>query len=265
MPETITSTTNERVKKLLKLREKKERESSGLTIIEGEREILRALEAGVEVMELYRCGKADAATVRRIEEKIKIGKGALIDVAPRVFERIAYGERKEGLLAVARIKNKSLKDLKLKTPALILVLEGVEKPGNLGAVLRTCDAAAVDGVILTEAATDLYNPNTIRSSLGTIFTVNVFQSNNKEAHDFLKKNKVTILATSPEAGVAYAQQDLKKPLAVILGSEDAGLSDFWLKSADIRACIPMKGAVDSLNVSTSAAVVLYEAIRQRSA
>lgn len=262
MPETITSTANERVKRLLRLRERKEREASGLTIVEGERELLRALDAGVEVVELYRCGRPGAAALKRLEGG---AKAKCVELAPRVFEKVSYGDKTQGLIAVARVKSRSLKELKLGAPALIVVLEAIEKPGNLGALLRSCDAAGVDGVILTEAATDLYNPNVIRSSLGAVFTVNVVSSGNQEAHDFLKKNKLTMLATSPDAPKPYAQVDMKKPLAIIMGSEEAGLSAFWLKSSDIKAFIPMKGAVDSLNVSTSAAIVLYEAIRQRSA
>jgi len=260
MPDQITSTSNEKIKRLIRLRERKERERSGLTIIDGGREIQRAIDAGIDILEIYHCGKLTKLSTRLKSEH----NGLFIETNQKVFQRIAYGERQGGAVAIARIIPKSFDDLKAIKPALFLVLEGIEKPGNLGAILRTCDSAGVDGVILTEVASDLTNPNTIRSSLGALFTVNVVASNNKATLEFLKKQKVQVLATSPDAHKKYSQIDLKVPLALVMGSEDKGLSSFWIKAADDQISIPMKGTIDSLNVSASASIILYEIIRQRS-
>lgn len=264
MPEIITSTANDKIKRLIRLRERKERDESGLTIIEGEREILRAVDAGVEILEAYHCGGVAQDALKKIAAAAAKHQGALFETNQKVFARAAYGEKEEGIMAVAKIRPKDLNDLKRDASALLLVLEGIEKPGNVGAILRTADAAGISGVILTESATDLYNPNTIRASLGAVFSVNVALCDNKTAYDFLMAHKIHIVATTPEAKKKYTQVDLREPLALVMGSEDKGLSPFWLERSMTNVFIPMKGAIDSLNVSTAAAVLLYEIIRQRS-
>ena len=183
----------------------------------------------------------------------------------KVFEKIAYGDRGEGVLAVCPQPQRVFNDLTLSKNPLIIVLEGLEKPGNLGAVFRTCDGAGVDAVIVCENATDLYNPNTIRASLGTIFSVPAVEGSIKETLLFLKQNNIRICTTLPDAKKLYTEIDMKIPLALVMGSEQKGLSDQWKIQGNDSSRIPMKGQADSLNVSVSTAVVLYEAIRQRNA
>jgi len=264
MPEIITSTTNEKIKRLVRLRERRERDQSGLTLIEGEREIQKALDAGVEIREIYHCGKVGKELLKKAAAAARSHQGGIFETNQKAFARVAYGEKEEGVIAVAKVQRKELKDLKGNGSALILVLEGIEKPGNIGAILRTADAAGVSGVILTDSATDLYNPNTIRTSLGTVFSVNVVCADHQAAYDHLVRQKIRIVATTPEAKTNYTKTDLRGALALVMGSEDKGLDPFWLKHAHAKIFIPMNGAVDSLNVSTASAVILYEIIRQRS-
>ena len=180
-----------------------------------------------------------------------------------VFEKMTFGHRHEGVLGVCLQPKKSLKDIQFSKKPFLVAVESVEKPGNLGAILRTADAVGVDGLIVCDPVTDIYNPNVIRSSLGAIFSVCVVPATKEEALKFFKLNKVTICATLPQADKCYSSVDLNVPLALVMGSEEKGLSEFWQKNSDMAVYIPMKGKVDSLNVSVSAAVVLYETIRQR--
>jgi TrmH family RNA methyltransferase len=206
-----------------------------------------------------------AQTIKKIGAAAAQQQGTLHETSPKVFSRMAYGDKEEGIIALANIRHKTLADLRPGKMPLLLVLEGIEKPGNVGAILRTAGAVGVDGVILTEGATDLYNPNTIRASLGAVFSVDAVASDNQKTYDFLNKHKIPVIAATPQAKKNYLQADLRGALALVMGSEEAGLSPFWLKHADTSVLIPMNAAVDSLNVSTSAAILLYEIIRQRSA
>ena len=258
----ITSLTNARVKHVVALRDRKTREAQGLTIVEGRREIARALEAGVPVKELYIC--------RELLESEQIGN----IVAPRgknvyettkeVFAKISYGDRSDGVLAVCAPLRLSFKDFSPKASSLFVVVEGVEKPGNLGAILRTCDGAGVDGVIVCDGKTDMTNPNVIRASLGTSFSVKVVVSSNEQALAFLKSKNIQICAALPQAKTLYTKAKLTNALAIVVGSEQSGLTKFWSSSADLKVNIPMRGRADSLNVSASTAILLYEIIRQRS-
>ena len=187
-----------------------------------------------------------------------------VEVSAKVLEKLAYGERHEGIIAVIKTPLLSLKDLKLSKEPLVVVLESLEKPGNLGAVLRTCDGVGVEAVLVCDPKTDVYNPNVIRSSTGTIFSIPVVCGSSSEISSFLKSKKIKICASTPAATKSYTQADFKGAWALVLGSESEGLSDFWLKLADLTVKIPMNGLADSLNVSISAAVILYEALRQRS-
>jgi len=259
----ITSSANPKVKRAVDLRELKNRKALGLSLIEGEREILAALEAGVEIQELFIAEKYSNPSVAAIIKKCERGT-ELYELSANVFQKIAYGEKTEGLVAVGRVKAQRLDDLPQNATALLLVIEAVEKPGNLGAILRSCDGAGVDGIIVCDAATDIYNPNTIRASLGAIFTTRVVMATNEEAAQFLKARKVKMIATSPAAQKPYWKLDAKGAIALVLGSETKGLSPFWLKKADEVLSIPMKGKIDSLNVSVSTAVILYDINRQRS-
>ena len=262
----ITSLTNSRIKRVVQLRARTQRTHEGLTIVEGAREIARALEAGVFFKELYVCPE-------RLERSKEAGrlikKPALRDIpvyetTQSVFSKISYGDRAEGVLAVCAPRPMTFKDFSSGEHPLFVVVEGVEKPGNLGAILRTCDGAGIDGVIVCDGKTDIYNPNVIRASLGTVFSVKTVVSSNAEAHGFLRSKGITICATLPLAKTVYTKAKFTGALAVVVGSEQSGLSDFWPEHADLTVRIPMRGSADSLNVSVCAAILLYEAIRQRS-
>jgi RNA methyltransferase, TrmH family len=255
-PETvITSNQNPLVKQVMDLREPKGRKAQGLILIDGAREVSRAIEAGVKIEKLFYCPTLAKET---------INASNAIEVSPKVFEKLAYGQRLDGVIAIASVKRKHFDDLKLPDNPLIVVVESVEKPGNLGAILRTCDGAGVDAVLVGDAKTDLYNPNVIRASLGAVFSVPSASGTNDDIAAFLKKKNIKTLGTFVDAKEVYTKANLKGPLAIVLGTEDHGLSNFWKGQCDLKVKIPMKGQADSLNVSVSAAVVIYEALRQRS-
>lgn len=260
----ITSLQNSRIKKVVELRERKNRDESGLMIVEGFRELLRAQEENVVFKELYVC--EEFFHHRGEEDLIKILEKKdieIFDTTSEVFEKISFGDRQEGLLAVCQKPHLMLEDLRLKDKPLLVVVERVEKPGNLGAILRVCDGVAVDGLIVCDGQTDSYNPNVIRASIGTVFSVKVIESPKEQALNFLYQHGIKVCVTSPKAPNLYTQPNLNVPLAIIVGSEEEGLSDFWFQNADLQIKIPMEGKADSLNVSVSTAIVIYEAIRQR--
>lgn len=263
--EKITSTKNARIKAVLELRERKTRDASGLIIVEGVREIARAREAHIKFREVYFCPDCikspDGKKV--LDEMIK-AQTAVLETTKEIFQKIAFGEREEGLLAVCERPKFGLTDIKVPSRPFFVVAEQVEKPGNLGAVLRSCDGAGADGLILCDGRVDGYNPNVIRSSLGTVFSVRVVEASNTDALAFLKEHHIKIYAALPGVKTVYTQADWKGPVAVVLGSEQEGLSDFWVKNADMTLSVPMRGRADSLNVSTTAAILMYEAVRQRS-
>lgn len=261
----IISLANPRVKEVVRLRDGGHRKDSGVTIVDGSREILRALGAGIKFKEFYLCPEliGSGEEEKQLKTKLSAASVPAWEVTKSVFAKIAYGDRQEGVLGICETPRRALADFRLKDNALVVVIEHVEKPGNLGAVLRTCDGAGVDGVLVCDGRTDLYNPNVIRASVGTIFTVNTVQCPSDEALRFLKDKGMKICAASPRAQTFYTQMDLTGAVALVLGSEQEGLSDFWDKNADGRVKIPMRGAADSLNVSTSAAILIYEAVRQR--
>jgi len=255
----ITSPTNPRIKNVVKLRKASERRQSGLMIIEGVRELNCALEVNIKLKEVYVCATSSA----NIKE-LGIPKTLeTIDVTESVFSKISFGDRNEGFLAIGEVPNLSLRQIQLKKNTTILVVENVEKPGNLGAILRTADGSGVDAVIVCDTQTDLYNPNVIRASIGTIFSVPTVVCSNEEILQFIKDERLNICAATPRAKTIYHKAELNKPLAMIVGSEDKGLSEFWLKNADVKVKIPMCGVADSLNVSNSAAILLFEVMRQK--
>lgn len=257
---TITSTQNPKVKSLLALEKPRERRKLGLFIIEGQKEIALALEAGYKIGNLFFCEDIiSLETVRAFAQNDQV----LIPVSREVFEKIAVREGSGGVIAVAEQKVHRLDQLKLSANPILLVLESVEKPGNLGAILRTADAAGVDAVIICDPQTDFYNPNVIRSSVGCIFTKPVASATSEDAINWLKKNGVTIFCTYLKASQPYHEVDYKKPSAIVMGTEATGLSDLWVKNSHANIIIPMKGRIDSMNVSTAAAVVIFEARRQR--
>jgi len=264
--ETITSLQNDRVKRVVKLQRKASaRREAGLTVIEGAREVSRAIENGWQPTELWVCdgfSKDWKNPPRPDGHPSRGGEDCLVSfqLSERVFSKISYRENPDGILAVGPLVGKKLNELELPDNPLILVAEGVEKPGNLGALLRTADGAGVDAVIIADPATDLNNPNVIRNSIGTLFYLPVAEATSEETIAFLKEKGVRILSAVPDAEAVYTETDLKGPLAIVVGAEDQGLSNAW-KISEVK--IPMLGKNDSLNVSVSAAILLYEAVRQR--
>jgi len=263
MTEPITSLTNPRVKAAVRLRDRRERETTGLTIVDGAREIVRALDAGVRVEtafiadELVRSPEAIEA-VDRLRHR-----PTTIPVSAAVLAKVAFGDRSDGIVAIVAIPATSLADLPPPDQALIVVIEGIEKPGNLGAVLRTADAVGAHAVIAADARTDPFNPNAIRASIGTIFALPVVQASSQETLDWLAERRIRPVAAVVDAAATFTDADLTGPLAIVLGTEAAGLSDIWRTDAVTAVSIPMHGIADSLNVSTAAAVLLFEAARQR--
>jgi TrmH family RNA methyltransferase len=264
MVKTIASLQNPLIKNLLLLREKpRERKQQNLIIIEGIREINLALKAGFSVTQLIYCKDLIPETALRAMETATIAPMDMVEVPVEIYNKIAYRKDHEGVIALANPKRIMFNDLKLGPCPLILVLESVEKPGNLGALFRTADAANLDAVIICDPQTDIYNPNAIRSSIGCIFTVPVVTSSTPDTIAWLRSKSIRILGTALTASRFYHETDFRGPSAIIMGSEAYGLSKDWLQEADELIKIPMNGKIDSMNVSTSAAVVAFEALRQR--
>jgi TrmH family RNA methyltransferase len=254
--ESITSLQNSKIKNIVLLREKsKERNKQKLFPVEGKREIAMAVSGGYNIDSLYICPE--------FSEKIHFPAEHIYEVNKKIFEKIAYREDSDGLLAVMKMKNNSLDDIIVSGNPFVIVLEAVEKPGNLGAILRTADAANVDAVVVCDPKSDVFNPNVIRSSLGCVFTVNVVTCASEQAFEWLKQNNIAIYAAELESSQWYYDEDYRKKSAVVMGTESTGLSDFWLRKADKRIKIPMNGKADSLNVSVSTAIITFEAMRQR--
>lgn len=254
MSSLISSPQNLKIKDLIVLEtESRERKARGLFVVEGRREFERALAAGFEAVTVF---------VREGEDA-SLADGADFLVTDRVYERIAMRSGTEGIVAIFKMKESRLDGLTLSPAPLILVLERVEKPGNLGAVLRSADAAGVDAVLVCDPLTDLYNPNLIRASLGAVFTVPVVSCTSEEAQDFLSAHGIAILTAQLQDSELYYQTDMTRPIALVFGAEDKGLSDSWREKADAHIRIPMAGMMDSLNVSVSAAILAFEAVRQR--
>jgi len=260
----ITSLQNVRVKEAAKLRDRRAREKQGRILIDGARELRRAIEAGIELVELFVCRElCSSDDAYAVLERAEHAPVELLDVTPSVFAKLAFGQRAEGVLGVARPPQGSLADLQLPENPLVAVLEGVEKPGNVGAVLRSADAAGVGAVIVADGGTDLYNPNTIRASLGTIFTVPVCDASSREVLAWLRARRIHIVTSRVDAAVRYTAVPLAGPAAIVIGAESHGLSEIWHGDDVTAVSLPMLGAADSLNVSTTAAVLFYEALRHR--
>jgi len=260
--ENISSLQNPRIKNITKLSKSRERSQQGLFIIEGARELSLALSAGYDIDSVFLCPalfeKTDYPDVLA-----SVSESKIFEVTEAVFEKIAYREGSDGLLTLGRPKSHTLDDLTLSDKPFIIILEAVEKPGNLGAILRTADAAQVDAVIVCDPATDLYNPNAVRSSVGCLFTVQTAVCTSQEALDFLHNKNIKSFAAELQASQWYQDTDFTGSSAIVMGTEADGLTDFWLDNADARIKIPMRGKIDSLNVSVSTAVLTFEAMRQR--
>ncbi len=260
--ELVTSAQNPKIKDLLALQEKsKERRKKGLFVVEGRRELLHCIEAGYEPYTIFIC--PEIISRADFDEITSICRCNFIEIPGQLYDKVAYRGGTEGVIAEIRCKEMSLEALELKENPLIVVLESVEKPGNLGAVLRSADAAGADAVIVCDPLTDMYNPNLIRSSIGAIFTVPIAAASSEETIKWLKDNKIKIFTAQLQDSEWYYDTDMKGGTAVIMGTEATGLTDVWRQAADAHIKIPMLGRLDSLNVSVSAAILLFEAVRQR--
>jgi TrmH family RNA methyltransferase len=270
-PRRIESAANPRIKAAIRLRDRRERETTGLTLVDGGREALRAMEAGVVVEEAFVCppllGSREA---HRVAEKLTQSFGpfgaeiAAMEVSERAFERLAYGDRADGVVLVVRAPGTRLSGLELPAEPLLVVTEDVEKPGNVGAILRSADAAGANAVIAI-GGTDLFNPNVIRASVGTVFSMPVAAAPADETAAWLRERDIRIVASRVDAERLHIDADLQGAVAIVLGSEATGLSEAW-RAPDFQTVrLPMAGVADSLNVSAAAAVLLYEAWRQRHA
>ena len=252
----ISSAQNPKVKHLLELQQKSSaRRREGLFVVEGRRELEHCLEAGYEVESIFRSEEC--------RYPLSTTNCRLFTVSSSLYEKIAYRGSTEGVVAVVRAKSHRLEDLRLKENPLIIVLESVEKPGNLGAVLRSADAAQADAVIVCDPLTDLYNPNLIRSSIGAIFTVPTVACTSEACIAFLKQHGIQILTAQLQDSSLYYDTPMTRGTAIVMGTESTGLTDAWRRAADAHIRIPMLGRLDSLNVSVSAAILLFEAVRQR--
>ncbi len=253
----ISSIQNPKIKLLTALQKKSaERRSRGVFVVEGQRELQHCVEAGFEVESLFVCKELFTGD-------FDVKNATVYTVSPKVYEHIAYRGSTEGVVAVVKCRERSLDDLELGETPLIIVLESVEKPGNLGAVLRSADAAKADAVIVCDPLTDLYNPNLIRASIGAVFTVPVVACDSSACIDFLKSKNIQILTAQLQDSSLYYETDMRCGVAIVMGTESTGLTQQWRLAADAHIRIPMLGRLDSLNVSVSAAILLFEAVRQR--
>ncbi len=263
-PVMITSLHNPRVIAAVRLRERRSRDETGLTIVDGARELVRAVGAGTTVEEAFVCEallRSDDA--RAALAALEQGRVRVWQVTPAVLDKIAFGERAEGVVAIVRIPDTSLGRLHLPPHPLVGVIEAVEKPGNLGAILRSADGAGLDALIAAEPRTDLFNPNVIRASLGTVFTARLAAASTTETLAWLRDRGLRIVAARVDAPQLASETDLGGPLAIALGSEVEGLSPVWSAPDVVPVRLPMLGVADSLNVAAAAAVLFYEARRQR--
>ncbi|HOK04222.1 MAG TPA: RNA methyltransferase [Victivallales bacterium] len=246
------------------MREKKGRDKEKCTLIEGFRLLSRALECNVPILELYFCRKF---FLGENEDKLismaQLRGAKIFETNSNVFRKFAYRDRPEGLAAIIPIKQHSLKSFIPHENATYLVLQSLEKPGNLGSILRTADGAGVDGVIICEKRTDIYNPNVLTASTGAIFTVPIAEDLSENICKWLRKNKIKIVITSPHAKKKYTDENMTGSIAIVIGSEQCGLDKFWFKHADSEVYIPMLGMADSLNAAISASILLYEIARQK--
>lgn len=260
----ITSLQNPRVKQIVKLRDRGDRDAAGLFLIEGYREVKRALDNHRQLHALFFCPTLFmGANERTLLERAATAGTELLECSAPVFQKMAYRDRPEGLLALAPQVHRTLADLHVPANPLLIVAEAIEKPGNLGTMLRSADAAGVHAVIVCDRCTDIHNPNVVRASIGTLFCVPVVEATTDEALAWLRQQGITVLAATPRATQEYTQVDMTRGAALVVGAEQYGLSDRWMQNADVQVRIPMLGQVDSLNVAAATTLLLFEAVRQR--
>jgi len=250
----IGSTQNPKIKFIRQLKKRKYRDEHKLFLIEGKREIERALKCGLKIHSYYYSNQNTNKLVLTTDKH---------EINGPLFQKISYRKNSTGHLAIFHQPSTDINDIQLKPQPFILVIESPEKPGNIGALLRTADAVGVDSVIITNPDTDLFNPNAIRSACGTFFSRPIYLSDNQTTLDILQKNKIKTVATTPDTKNLYHQADYPSSIALIAGAENQGLSDFWLNHADLKIKIPMQGIADSLNLSVSTAIILYKIREQR--
>ena len=261
MTEKITSTQNPKIKRLQTLQQKSsERRQSGLFVVEGRRELMHCIETGFTIDTVFWCPAVEGGT-----EPLPSWPSdtRLYEISKEVYEKVAYRGSTEGVIAEVRTRQLTLEELLLPERPLIVVVERVEKPGNLGAILRSADAAGVDAVIVCDPLTDLFNPNLVRSSVGAVFSVPCVACSSEACITFLKAHGIQILTAQLQDSELYYDTDMRRATAIVMGTEATGLTDAWRQAADAHIRIPMLGRVDSLNVSVSAAILMFEAVRQR--
>jgi len=257
----ITSAQNNKIKQLIRLKNRRKRDKTALFLIEGYREIKRAFEKGLPLVALFFCsdfflGNHEFFLIDSIGTEN-------FHLPSSLFQKISYRDRPDGLIAVGKQMQTTLNDWVFHDSSIYVVAESIEKPGNLGTILRSCDAAGVNGVVICDRRTDIYNPNVVRASVGTLFTVPVVEAQGIEAYQWFKERNISLIATSPSASLKYTEASLKGPLALLFGTEQLGLSEFWIKRANLHVKIPMLGAADSLNVAMATTLILYEILRQK--
>lgn len=265
-PIVIESLQNPRIKSVLKLNKRAVRDERGLLLVEGYRELKRALDNRWKPSELYFCrdlflGSNEDALIQRSAE----AGATLFECSERVLRKISYRDRPEGLVAVGPQVRYSLSELTFRTTPFLVIAEAIEKPGNLGTILRSADATGVDGLIVCDRCTDISNPNVVRASIGTLFSVKVVEAATDQALPWLRHQGIRIVSATPHAERLYTDVDLTVPVAVVVGSEQYGLSTRWMNEADMKVRIPMLGQADSLNVASATTLLLYEVVRQRGA
>ncbi len=260
----ITSPHNPRVKHVIALREQKQRKQEGVMVVEGYDELTLAYACGVKPQTLFFCpalaGETESA---RLLAQVRAAGAEVVEVDRRPFEKMAYRENPDGWLAVVNTPQIMLDDLKLGPTPLLIIVEAVEKPGNLGAILRSADAAGAEAVILCDPTVDIGNPNVIRASRGAVFSVPVAEAQSEQTLRWLQSHQILTVAATPEAATLYTQADLRGPVAIVVGTEREGLSQIWRQGANLKAKIPMRGRVNSLNVAASTTLFLFEVVRQR--
>jgi len=266
MAELITSPSNPKVKQLLALQQKSSaRRERGLFVVEGRRELQHCIDAGFEIDTVFICPALcnDTDPTSLITSSASVVETKIFEVSKEVYSKISYREGTEGVMAEVKVPKRKLEGLELPENPLVMVLESVEKPGNLGAVLRSADAAGADAVLVCDPLTDLWNPNLIRASIGAVFTVPCVACSSQEAIAWLKAHGIRILTAQLQDSSLYYDTDMTVGTALVMGTESTGLTPQWRQAADAHIRIPMLGALDSLNVSVSAAILLFEAVRQR--
>ena len=260
----ISSLQNPRIKAAAKLRDRRGRDAQSRLVIDGVREIKMAASAGLRWSEVFLCGSNESSEPQLLANQLESAGAEIVRAAPQVFAKVAFGNRDEGIVAVAHTPRRTLGEFTVPPDSVIAVLEGIEKPGNVGAILRSADAAGIAGVLLVDSPADLFNPNTIRASQGAVFTLPVAVATAEEALAWLRERNFRIVAARVDATQYHFHSDLSQPCAIVLGSEAHGLTERWQGGDVTPVALPMSGSTDSLNVSVTAGVLFYEALRQAS-